>query len=1234
MDQSQLPELVRDTELRTRFDQHYTIHEFLDAPHSLVPPRQEVWKKVRAIGRGGFSYVFLEKCVQGQEEGSPHTRAVKVIPLTQGSDTRSYSRELEAVAKFSQRKFKTYFVKSFGWYSSAEELFISLEYFPLGDLQTYLNSTSRIFDDDAREITRQVLCGLNSMHNEGFAHRDLKPANILIKSCPPSPWWIKLGDFGLSKRTDATQMPSVAGGTSGFMAPDILETIYLGNCNTNGTPDIIPHERWIAADIWSLGEVVVRMLSGKATFRSHEHLMGYSRGTRSFPVSNLKDSGINSATIDFVQKAMTAKAADRITSQAGLAHHWVKVSTDPNTAFLPRSLPELESNANKTVSSTDYRGWTTSKLLTNTPPILMNSVSQVSNSQPKESFQTSIKRKPLPASPVVDYKSLSSTTNEASINVRSSPGTESNIHSDGTTSTEMLAFMNSADSQSSVALSSIPTGVQPGTRIDIAAYPPDEQHPLDYAVGEEGQVQLGLSPPETVDLKEIIISLRFSPDSQRLFIATATEFISRNQTTQPANEEQHNFPQGILCCPLTPDPRNVVLITIDGEIQLAELESKLTFRTILRLHHHPSCAAVSSDSERIAYVYNDKSIIILGHSPAKLFRKLKPLFGGHKEPVHWVNFDSNGDVISICRGGRLCIWVSAKGYDGTRLNVPLAKEPTHVAFAKSSRAIAVASGGTIKTWSRQPGQPLYRGNWYGISRRSPVVFMEFSSCGSRLYLGLRDGSCELWRIPGDEDPDLVVTLSGKVWLPSWTSNAIALSPDESRLALSTGTHLLTRDIGKALQVYNILNHFRHAVFADLSADGTKAASFCPVSVGQEVETHHYIVIIWDLQTASIMHVLQNKSNGVHIVAFSQDSRRLAVVSRDGVTTFWRVSTGKVISAVGEPIQTGCSLSCAAVSPDFRYVVTVERSLNQWRIWIWNTETGSTEHSLGSYELPDTEESKTAKGPPYSPPGTLTFLSNSRDFIGGNEYGILICDVLEGNIQNRSSSTSRASQRAPWDKESRERSTKWNADEYAYHWVDGLQVSPDSATVAYLSKGGKAYLYDLRTSDEPRVFESLTAPGRVAISPDWRLLVTTSWNKMVIWEISTNHIVKVLQDIRECRGNQPIEAVMFSPDSKHVFVLYKTCLLMSDIESLSDLAVVMDFSNYPGFPRSLIVSADLGRIILGSSWRMVNREEGRIPGEGAPLWRKSQDEIELWDYKAKVAIQVFSKHNLQYNISAI
>jgi hypothetical protein len=108
MEQLQLPDLVRDTELRTQFESPYTIHEFLEAPHSLTPVRREIWKRVKTIGRGGFSYVCLEECVQGHAEHTPQTRAVKVISSKQGADVVSYSRELEAVAKFSQMKVSWY----------------------------------------------------------------------------------------------------------------------------------------------------------------------------------------------------------------------------------------------------------------------------------------------------------------------------------------------------------------------------------------------------------------------------------------------------------------------------------------------------------------------------------------------------------------------------------------------------------------------------------------------------------------------------------------------------------------------------------------------------------------------------------------------------------------------------------------------------------------------------------------------------------------------------------------------------------------------------------------------------------------------------------------------------------------------------------------------------------------------------------------------------------------------
>jgi serine/threonine protein kinase len=104
MDWSQLPELVKDTELNTRFEPGYTIHESAEDPHPFATRRQEVWKRVRTIGQGGFSYVRLEECVRRQDEGTPQKRAVKVIRLTRESDIKLFSRELEATAKFSQKK--------------------------------------------------------------------------------------------------------------------------------------------------------------------------------------------------------------------------------------------------------------------------------------------------------------------------------------------------------------------------------------------------------------------------------------------------------------------------------------------------------------------------------------------------------------------------------------------------------------------------------------------------------------------------------------------------------------------------------------------------------------------------------------------------------------------------------------------------------------------------------------------------------------------------------------------------------------------------------------------------------------------------------------------------------------------------------------------------------------------------------------------------------------------------
>ncbi len=49
-----------------------------------------------------------------------------------------------------------------------------MEYLQLGDLEGYLQTP--LSHTEARQVTKQLLEGLEFMHDNKFAHRDLKPS--------------------------------------------------------------------------------------------------------------------------------------------------------------------------------------------------------------------------------------------------------------------------------------------------------------------------------------------------------------------------------------------------------------------------------------------------------------------------------------------------------------------------------------------------------------------------------------------------------------------------------------------------------------------------------------------------------------------------------------------------------------------------------------------------------------------------------------------------------------------------------------------------------------------------------------------------------------------------------------------------------------------------------------------------------------------------------------------------
>lgn len=222
-----ISDLVRDSKLETKFYPGYTQHVYYVSgatPRQRKVRKEERWERGRNLGAGAFGIVWLEKFVT--ENAEVRHRAVKEIRKTvQRPKAADYSRELEAIAKFSHSKYELCFVKSFGWYENSESVFIAMEYFPLGDLQNYLSLP--LSEEEAQRITSQILEGLAFMHENGFAHRDLKPNNILVKSKGPD-WWVKISDFGNSKRAEEglTALRTL-NGTPGFLAPEMLMQLGL-----------------------------------------------------------------------------------------------------------------------------------------------------------------------------------------------------------------------------------------------------------------------------------------------------------------------------------------------------------------------------------------------------------------------------------------------------------------------------------------------------------------------------------------------------------------------------------------------------------------------------------------------------------------------------------------------------------------------------------------------------------------------------------------------------------------------------------------------------------------------------------------------------------------------------------------------------------------------------------------------------------------------------------------------
>jgi serine/threonine protein kinase len=128
-------------------------------------------------------------------------------------------------------------------------------------------------------------------------------------------WWVKLGDFGLTKKQADGTVYRTHAGTEKYMAPELY--FYVPGLNKETS------EYTNAVDIWALGCIVYRIITRAVPFPSLLSLRNYSNCDEELLFEVLSPMAEAEA---FVQKLLTPHPAKRPTASAALEHSWVITS--------------------------------------------------------------------------------------------------------------------------------------------------------------------------------------------------------------------------------------------------------------------------------------------------------------------------------------------------------------------------------------------------------------------------------------------------------------------------------------------------------------------------------------------------------------------------------------------------------------------------------------------------------------------------------------------------------------------------------------------------------------------------------------------------------------------------------------------------------------------------------------------------------------------------------------------
>lgn len=261
--------------------------------------------KGRFFGKGGFA-----KCYEIRDSKSHRVFAGKIVPKSQ--ITRSNQREKMTQEISIHRTLNHKNVVGFcSFFDDPQNIYIVLELCRKRSMMELHKRRKALTECETRYYMKQILEGVNYLHQNKIIHRDLKLGNLFLSD----DLQVKIGDFGLATKLEHEgERKKTLCGTPNYIAPEIL------------TKSGHSYE----VDIWSIGCIMYTLLVGKPPFETTSLRETYARIKQ---VQYKIPTHINSIAMNMISNMLQGNPSQRppIT----------KLMKDPffTCGFMPVSLP-------------------------------------------------------------------------------------------------------------------------------------------------------------------------------------------------------------------------------------------------------------------------------------------------------------------------------------------------------------------------------------------------------------------------------------------------------------------------------------------------------------------------------------------------------------------------------------------------------------------------------------------------------------------------------------------------------------------------------------------------------------------------------------------------------------------------------------------------------------------------------------------------------------------------------